>query len=73
VSAGDAARSRSCGPGDGGRGSAPDNPPPRASATDVELNYTAAIEFDPPDFLIFTPAATSETWVRGACWWSTRS
>jgi hypothetical protein len=33
---------------------------PRASATDVEPNYVAAIEFDPPDFpWMFTPAAAA--------------
>jgi hypothetical protein len=41
---------------------------PRASATDVEPNYVAAIEFDPPDFpWMFTPAAAAGDRLRPWC------
>jgi hypothetical protein len=41
---------------------------PRASASDVEPNYVAAIEFDPPDFpWLFTPATAAGQQLRPWC------
>jgi hypothetical protein len=41
---------------------------PRPASTDVEPNYVAAIEFDPPDFpWVFTPAAPDGARLRPWC------